>query len=191
MSFLTSVIPIELAVLLAAIAVAGIAFYVGSRAVEQREARDTLSQVDGYDVGAAADAGIIDDQALDGSLLTRLTTQMFSGAGDFGRKLTPAGYIDKVRQKFVMAGRDSTAEVDRFLASRVFGLVAIPFLLFFMFVLNPLGFEGLTRLLLTGAVIAALLLGPEAKLTRAVEARQTSILRDLPDVLDLLTISVA
>lgn len=185
-----SAIPVELAVLFAAAAVGLMVFYIGTRALDQREARETLSQVDGYDVGAAANAGIIDEQAFAGSLVHRLRTQAFSGAGDFGRRLTPAGYVEKVRQKFVMAGRDSTAEVDRFLASRVFAAAAVPFVLFFMFIWNPIGFEGFTRFAITGAILLALILGPDARLSKAVEARQTSILGDLPDVLDLLTISV-
>lgn len=189
MAILSSLGPTA-AVFLAGLSVALLAFYVGTRVLDQREARDTLSQVDGYDVGAAADAGIIDEHALQGSVFERLSGQLSSGAGDFGRKLTPAGYVEKVRQKFVLAGRDSTAEVDRFLASRVFAVAAIPFLLFFTFVINILGVEGLTRIGIVVAVIAALILGPDAKLTRAVEARQKSILSDLPDVLDLLTISV-
>ncbi len=183
-------IPVEIAVLMGAAAVAGIAFYVGTRALDQKEARDTLSQVNGYDMQAAASQGIIDEEALQGSLFSRLGSQVFNGAGDFGRRFTPAGYVDKVRQKFVMAGRDSTAEVDRFLASRVFAVIAVPFVLIFMFIWNPLGFEGFMRLVITGATLALLVLGPDAKLSRAVEERQSSILRDLPDVLDLLTISV-
>ena len=189
MSIFTS-LPVEVAVLFAAIAVAGIAFYVVSRAFEQKERRETLSQVDGYDVGAAAKAGIIDDDALQGSFASRFGGQLFDGAGNFGRRFTPAEYIEKVRHKFVMAGRDSTAEVDRFLAMRVFAIAAVPLILFFGFIWNPLELEGLLRIVLVGASIAALVLGPEAQLTRAVDARQEQILRDLPDVLDLLTISV-
>lgn len=189
MSIFTS-LPVEIAVLFAAIAVAGIAFYIASRFADQKERRESLSQVEGYDVGAAANAGIIDAQTFEGSLASRLGSQVFSGAGDFGRRFTPAEYIEKVRKKFVMAGRDSTAEVDRFLAMRVFAIAAVPLVLFFAFIWNPLELEGLTRLIVVVASIAALVLGPEAQLTRAVEARQTAILRDLPDVLDLLTISV-
>ncbi len=189
MDILSSLGPTAIAGL-AGLAVALLALYIGTRFLEQKETRDTLSQVDGYDVGAAADAGIIDEQALSGSMFERVGSQLFSGAGDFGRRFTPAGYVDKVRQKFVLAGRDSTAEVDRFLAMRVFAIASVPVLLFVMFVWNPLGFEGFTRIAITGAIIAALVLGPDAKLTRAVDARQTSIVSDLPDVLDLLTISV-
>ncbi len=185
-----SSIPVELAVLLAAVAVGLMAFYIGTRFLEQREARETLSQVDGYDVGAAADAGIIDQSGLDGSFVSRLGASVFDGAGDLGRRFTPAGYVEKVRHKFALAGRDSTAEVDRFLASRVLAIVAIPVMLIVMFLWNPLGIEGIPRIGITFGVIAVLILGPDAKLTRAVDARQSSIRGDLPDVLDLLTISV-
>lgn len=189
MNILTS-LPVELFVFLAALAVAGVAFYIATRFQEQKEHRESLSQVDGYDVGAAANAGIIDDSALEGSLASRLGGQIFSGAGEFGRRFTPTEYIEKVRQKFIMAGRDSTAEVDRFLAMRVFAIAAIPLVLFVGFIWNPLEWQGMTRIVIVFASIAALLLGPEVKLTRAVDERQAAILRDLPDVLDLLTISV-
>ncbi len=185
-----SQIPVELAVAMAGAAVALLAWVILSRQAEAAEARETLSQVDGYDVSAAADAGIIDEQQLQGSFMDRVGSQLFSGVGDVGRKFTPAGYVDKVRHKFVMAGRDSTAEVDRFLAMRVFALCAIPFVVVFFFIWNPLEFEGIVRLFIAGALIAALIFGPDARLTNAVETRQKAIMADLPDVLDLLTISV-
>ncbi len=183
-------IPVEAAVAMIGLAVAGVVFTFASRGAEQAEARETLRQVDGYDVSAAANAGIIDENELQGSFMERVGKQMFNGVGDLGRRFTPAGYIEKVRHKFVMACRDSTAEVDRFLASRVFAICAIPLVLGFMFVWNPLEFVGMTRLMIVGLLIAVLVLGPEAKLTRAVDSRQVAIMQDLPDVLDLLTISV-
>ena len=183
-------IPIELAVGLAGAAVALLAFTLLSRSAEQREARESLSQVDGYDVVAAANAGVIDQSDLHGSFMDRFGGQVLSNVGDFGRRLTPHSYIEKVREKFVQAGRDSTAEVDRFLAMRVFMLAAIPFVIVFFFVWNPLALGGIVRLGLTGLVLAYLVLGPDGKLNSQVEKRQTAIMQDLPDVLDLLTISV-
>ena len=183
-------ISVEFAVAMVGLAVAGVVFTFASRGAERAEARETLRQVDGYDVSAAANAGIIDDNELQGSFMDRVGKQMFTGVGDLGRKFTPAGYIEKVRHKFVMAGRDSTAEVDRFLANRVFAICAVPLVIGFMFVWNPLEFAGMTRLMIVALVIAVLVMGPEAKLTRAVDSRQAAIMADLPDVLDLLTISV-
>lgn len=183
-------IPMEAAIALVGLAVAGVVFTFASRGAEQAEARETLRQVDGYDVSAAANAGIIDESELQGSFMDRVGKQMFHGVGDVGRKFTPAGYVEKVRHKFVMAGRDSTAEVDRFLASRVFAIGAVPLVIAFMYLWNPLQFEGMTRFMIVALLIMVLLLGPEAKLTRAVDTRQAAIMSDLPDILDLLTISV-
>ena len=185
-----SSIPFEVAIVLAGAAFAGLLFFIGLLAEDRRESRETLSQVQGYDVAAAASAGVLDEDDLQGSFMDRIGSQVFAGAGDFGRRFTPAGYVDKVRHKFIMSGQDSTAKVDQFIAMCVMALLSIPVILLFFFVWNPIGFEGGTRLMIVGALIAALLLGPDAKLTRAVDARQAAILRDLPDILDLLTISV-
>lgn len=189
MEILDSIGP-EMAVGLAAAAVAGLVFMALSRVAERRELRETLSQVDGYDMAAAASAGIVDDDGLQGSFMDRVGRQLLGNMGGLGRRFTPAGYIDKVRHKFVMAGRDSTAEVDRFLAGRLLALVTTPVILFVLIVINPLDFKGMLYWLVPLLVVAVMIFGPEAKLTRAVESRQTQILQDLPDVLDLLTISV-
>lgn len=189
MDFLNQIGP-YMAILMAGAAVTGVAFTVLSRMAERKELQDTLSQVDGYDVAAAANAGIVEEGELAGSFMDRVGRQLFTNVGGLGHRFTPAGYVDKVRHKFIMAGRDSTAEVDRFLAGRVLSLLAVPFIIVFFYVWNPLAFEGMTRLMIVGLSLAIILLGPEAKLTRAVESRQQSILQDLPDILDLLTISV-
>ena len=183
-------IDVRIAIGLAAVAVAGVVWTILSRQEEAREARETLSQVDGYDVSAAASAGVLDEGDLQGSFMERFGSQFLGGFGDVGRRFTPTGYVEKVRKKFIQAGRDSTAEVDRFLAMRVLALCSIPFILGFFFIWNPLEFEGSTRLFIVGAALAALIMGPDAKLTRLVDERQKAILSDLPDVLDLLTISV-
>ncbi len=185
-----SSIPLWMAVVLAGVAVAGLLYTITSRGLEQAEARDTLRQVDGYDVTAAANAGIIDESDLEGSFFDRISSLIVNNAGDFGRRFTPTGYVEKVRKKFVQAGRDSTNEVDRFIAMRVFAICAIPLVIFFMFVWNPIGLEGGTRILITGLLVGALVAGPDSKLNNAVAERQKEILKDLPDVLDLLTISV-
>ena len=188
-TFLDGITP-TMAVTLGGAAVAVLVFVGLSRTAEKRELRETLSQVDGYDMAAAASAGIVDNDGLEGSFMERFGGQVLGNMGGLGRRFTPTGYIEKVRHKFVMAGRDSTAEVDRFLASRVMALLAVPLLVVFFFFWNPSGLEGSMRLFTFGAAVAVLLLGPEVKLTRAVDSRQVAIRKDLPDVLDLLTISV-
>ena len=53
-----------------------------------------------------------------------------------------------------------------------------------------MGLEGAVRGGLTFLLIGALIFGPDSKLDANVKDRQTAIMKDLPDVLDLLTISV-
>jgi tight adherence protein C len=62
--------------------------------------------------------------------------------------------------------------------------------LWLMLGLNPLGMTGKSQLAVTLMLVFALAVGPDASLNRKVEDRQRRILRQLPDILDLLTISV-
>ena len=57
-------------------------------------------------------------------------------------------------------------------------------------VVNPLGMGGLPQLVLAAVGVAGLAIGPNSRLNSKVEARSKSIQRSLPDVLDLLVISV-
>ena len=131
-----SSIPFEVAIVLAGAAFAGLLFFIGLLAEDRRESRETLSQVQGYDVAAAASAGVLDEDDLQGSFMDRIGSQVFAGAGDFGRRFTPAGYVDKVRHKFIMSGQDSTAKVDQFIAMRVMALLSIPVILLFFFAVS-------------------------------------------------------
>jgi tight adherence protein C len=107
-----------------------------------------------------------------------------------GRRYTPVGYVDGVRHKFVLAGQGTTDAVDRFLAIRVATVVAVPVLFWVMMILNPLGMGGMMKPLSFGLLALALLLGPDAMLNRKVQERQLAVRVQLPDILDLLTISV-
>jgi tight adherence protein C len=80
--------------------------------------------------------------------------------------------------------------VDRFLAVRVITAALVPFAFIFTYVWNPVGVTGTAQLALFGVLSLALILGPDARLSREVEARQLELRKQLPDVLDLLTISV-
>jgi tight adherence protein C len=109
---------------------------------------------------------------------------------NLGRRFTPVGYVDSVRQKFIFAGNGSADAVDRFLAIRVITAVMVLPTIWFFFFWNPLALEGMTRLLAFALFVLALMLGPDAMLSRRVQERQHELQVTLPDVLDLLTISV-
>jgi len=90
----------------------------------------------------------------------------------------------------VWSGVGNADGVDRFLAIRVLTAAAVIPVLFVMLVVNPLGLTGMSLILVTALLVLALALGPEAGLNRKVEERHVALQEKLPDVLDLLTISV-
>jgi tight adherence protein C len=66
----------------------------------------------------------------------------------------------------------------------------VPVMFWFSYIWNPVGLTGKTQLGVTGLVCMLLILGPDASLNRKVEDRQKTIQRQLPDIIDLLVISV-
>lgn len=102
-------------------------------------------------------------------------------------RISPPGYIDSVRRRLTIAGRGQRIDLDRFLAGRLATLALVPV----AFIgIELAGLPKLYRLLAFVLAIAALLLGPEAQLNRAAEARQEKIRKDMPALVDLLMISV-
>jgi tight adherence protein C len=103
-------------------------------------------------------------------------------------RLLPTTYLDKLRHKLALAGKGEPEEVDRFMVTRVLSIVAIPVLWLVVWKLTSL--KGETLLAALAFVAFAGAVGPDAYLNRVVAERQFLIRRKLPDVLDLLTISV-
>jgi tight adherence protein C len=161
-----------------------IIWVVGSQANEKATVRESLRAFGNYEVDSVRDRELLNP------LAQRALVPVLGALTNIGRKLTPAGYIDGVRHKFVLSGRPSLSAIDRFLAVRVVTIVLIPASISFAYLWNPVGLTGKTQLGVTLLLVLALVLGPDARLNRAVEERQKDVLRGLPDVLDLLVISV-
>jgi tight adherence protein C len=104
------------------------------------------------------------------------------------RRLMPVHYVEKLRHKLVLAGQGAPEDVDRFLVVRVVSVVAVPVLWLVVWKLTSL--TGITLLAVIVFVGVAGVVGPDAWLNRVVEERRLAIRKKLPDVLDLLTISV-
>ncbi len=153
-----------------------------SDAEEKAVVRSSLRQLEGYEVQD------VRDQELLIPFYQRALLPVFKGLTALGGRFTPVGYVDTVRKKFIYAGRISADGVDRFLAIRVITVVAIPFWFIIVTVFLPV--DGILRLGLLGLGGAVLALGPDSVLNRRVEERQVTMQRKLPDILDLLTISV-
>ncbi len=144
--------------------------------------RTSLRQLEGYEVDNVRDRELLDP------LRVRAVIPVARRFTELGRRLTPMGYVDGVRQRFVYAGSIGADDLDRFLAVRFLSVLAVLPACLLTWFLFPLG--GLARLAVTGLVASVLLAGPEALLNRKVAARQHELRVRLPDVLDLLVISV-
>ncbi len=173
-----------LSTMLIAGAVGAVVFTIFSQLDERQMVRESLRQLEGYEVENKRDQELLDP------LKDRALRPLMEGLTGLGRRFTPVGYIDKVRQKFVHMGNSDPTSVDRFLALRAGTVVGAVLVFIFVFIVNITPFSGRMQLAVGGLLIAALLLGPDSVINRKVEDRQKQIQRSLPDVLDLLTISV-
>lgn len=159
-------------------AVVLLAFTLVDRVTERSAARGSLRVIQGYDVV---------DNERDRDLSVPLHHRLLHPARDMlvrlGRRYTPAGYVESTRKKLSSLGYRGDRSMDRFLAFRVGTVVAIPVVVAVMAALE-------TSMLAALLLAAALLVGPDAVISRKVGERQAEIQSSLPDILDLLTISV-
>ena len=173
-------LPLFVAMLAAGLGV--VVYTILTNAEEKSVVRSSLRQLEGYEVEN------VRDQELLVPLRDRALIPFLNGLTGLGQRFTPVGYVDGIRQKFVYAGKGNADTVDRFLAIRVATVAAIPVVFILAFFVLPL--SGMMPMAVFGLFGIALILGPDAIINRRVEARQHEMQVKLPDILDLLTISV-
>jgi tight adherence protein C len=173
-------LPIALGLLALAVGVA--LWTVLSSADEKATVRASLRQLDGYEVDN------VRDQQLLKPMKERTLTPVFDRLVATGKRFTPDGYTDKVRVRLTASGNTSPDAVDRFVAIKVVGFALAPVMVILIF--GVVGMSGIKGLMVAGLLAAVMIYGPDAILNRRVEERQSEIKQKLPDVLDLLVISV-
>ena len=151
---------------------------------ERSAVRSSLKQLESYE-GAALPSRQIE---LSQGFAPRVFTPALAWLGELGRRFTPGGYIAKTTEKLNHAGKGLPKDVERFLAVRVITVLLVPVAFYVCYGL--LGLSGRMGLVVVLFLAMLLLLGPDAQLNREVEERKYKIQMKLPDVLDLLTISV-
>jgi tight adherence protein C len=177
-------IPLEVTLILLAAAVGLLIWAIGSHLNEKSVVRTSLRQLDGYEVEN------VRDQELLAPISERALMPALGALTTLGRRFTPVGYVDNVRQKKIYAGDGSADAVDRFLAIRVITIALSPLSFVFAYLWNPLAVEGMLQFLTFALLAFVLIFLPDMSLSRAVDDRMHELQVTLPDVLDLLTISV-
>jgi tight adherence protein C len=158
-------------------------FALLNQAHERSIVRDSLRKLDGYEMLD----NLRDSDMLD-SGVNRFMAPALKAVADFGLRFTPQDYLNKAKRKLVLAGKPEVHDYERFVATRVLSLLGIPLAYFLAF--KVLSLSGSTPLLVFVLISAAAFMGPDVLLTRAIADRQLAIRVKLPDILDLLTVSV-
>jgi tight adherence protein C len=107
--------------------------------------------------------------------------------GAFLRRLTPVGYLEKIQRKLMLAGNPGNLDAPAF---TVIKLLTTTVGVVLAFLAQGVAADGLQRLALFGLPIVLGFFGPDAWLSRKVDERRDAMQKALPDVLDLLVISV-
>jgi tight adherence protein C len=120
-------------------------------------------------------------------LAERAVAPVILRLGSLLRRITPVGYLEKTQRRLMLAGNPGNLDAAGFAVIKVLTTVGGVVL---AFVAQGVGADGLQRVALFAFPIILGFFGPEAWLTRKVDERRVAMQKALPDVLDLLVISV-
>jgi tight adherence protein C len=127
------------------------------------------------------------DEELAKPLAQRTIGPLIIGVSRVLRRFTPVGYLEKKEHQLVLAGRPGNLDAPAFTVIKLLGTIVGIILAFFTV---DYGSDTLQRVVLFTLPIVLGFFGPDAWLTRKIDERRNAMLRALPDVLDLLVISV-
>lgn len=105
-----------------------------------------------------------------------------------GRRLSGGGTTDRIRHKLDVAGNPPGMTVDRVVSGKV--LLALLGFVVALAVALVLGVSGPVRVVVVLAGLAIGFMAPNLYLYQKAHDRSEQLMRDLPDAIDLLTISV-
>src|SRR6476646_4117316 len=139
---------------------------------ERAEVRDSLRRLEGYQIQD------VRDQEMLAPISERIVAPALEALAGFTTRFTPQGYREEIARKLVQAGNPSNLTVDQLQVLKLLGAVS-------GILWVPLIFVGLH---LSGFM--AFIVPDNIYLNRKIEDRQHDIAVQLPDILDLLVISV-
>jgi tight adherence protein C len=171
--------PIFFPVAMVFVAVMALVLWVGFATMRAQKAAVDRLAVYGRGAGSR-------EETLAKPFAERALAPVVLGMGRFLSRFTPTGYLEKIQQKLVYAGNPGSIDATAFVVIKVLLLLAG---LLAAVLLRNQG-TGLQRLLVLFGPPLLGFFAPDAWLQRKIDDRKKSMLRALPDVLDLLVISV-
>jgi len=169
--------PLLFAAVSVAVTVGALVVYVGNGVVRARQ--NASRRLVGL--------GRTRSEVLQASFAERAVAPIVEKIGRFALRFTPQGWVNRAQKKILYAGWAERMDGNTWAAIRIVVLIA-SFLLWA--VLQSAFPAPLIKLLFLGFFLFVGFLGPEAVLNRRIEERRQRLERELPDVIDLLVISV-
>jgi tight adherence protein C len=163
-------------------AVLFIGFLTTGFVVERAEVRESLRRLEGYQIQD------VRDQEMLAPISERVIAPVLTALSHLTGRFTPEGYRETIAKKLVLAGNPKNLTVDQVLVFKLLGSVSG--LVWLPLILLGLGMGGLFGFAFVGFLWFASFMWPDLFLARAIEDRQHQIAVQLPDILDLLVISV-
>lgn len=164
------------AVVAVGVLVAALVIYVGNGVVSARQhTGDRLSSLKTR------------DDTLEASFSERAIAPVITGFGRFALRFTPTGWVERAQQKLVLAGWAERMDGNTWAAIWIISVIASVVLGLFV---QSLVEGAAMRMVAFGIVVFIGVLGPSAILSRRIDERRKEMERQLPDVIDLLVISV-
>lgn len=158
------------------LAIGGLVLYVGNGLVARRQGSSQRL------------AGLQSrTDVLDTGFSERAVAPLLEGLGRGVLRFTPTGWVAKKQQKLVLAGWSERLDGNSWAAIRLLA-VAVSFGLWLL--LQGVTSSSTNKLVMLGVLLAIGIFGPEARLNGAIGKRRKEMERQLPDVIDLLVISV-
>jgi tight adherence protein C len=172
--------PMMISLVIAA-AVGALVYVLASSSIEKADVRESLRRLEGYQIQD------VRDQEMLAPMSERVVAPLLEGLTGIATRFTPKGYGEKVAQKLVHAGNPANLNVDKVLVMKLVGLVSV---ILWLPITLMLGFQGPLLLVAVCVLWGVSFMYPDVVLNRKIEERQKEISRKLPDILDLLVISV-
>ena len=149
---------------------------------EKFEVRESLRRLDGYQIQD------LRDQEMLAPISERVLAPMVGGLTAVAGRLSPHGYREEIARKLVLGGHPGELTVDQVLVLKLLGMVSGILWLPLVFVVLHL--SGGFALIVVAFLWFGSFMLPDVYISRAIDARKHDIAVQLPDILDLLVISV-
>ena len=149
---------------------------------ERFEVRESLRRLDGYQIQD------LRDQEMLAPISDRVLAPMVEGLSRVAGRLSPQGYRDEIAHKLVLGGNPGELTVDQVLVLKLLGMVSGILWIPLVFAISHMS-GGIALIALALLWFGSFIL-PDVYLARAIDDRKHDIAVQLPDILDLLVISV-